>query len=140
MCVGASKEDMEKEAMVQQLGGDRRLAAVFRFIHSFCEDGMATESNFQMICHIAHTMLTSVLIQAHQNPQNLKNNFSGKHKSAIFDDDDKQSGESSSSSSYTCDNCGADDADKKCARCKQTYYCNRDCQVSHWKIHKVDCH
>lgn len=35
-----------------------------------------------------------------------------------------------------------DDEDQKlnkCARCKRTYYCSRDCQTEHWKIHKATC-
>jgi hypothetical protein len=28
---------------------------------------------------------------------------------------------------------------KQCSRCKVTYYCNRDCQKAHWKIHKKEC-
>jgi hypothetical protein len=27
----------------------------------------------------------------------------------------------------------------KCQRCKVTYYCNRECQVAHWKSHKEAC-
>jgi hypothetical protein len=28
---------------------------------------------------------------------------------------------------------------KACGRCKNTYYCSRDCQVADWKIHKTTC-
>lgn len=26
-----------------------------------------------------------------------------------------------------------------CSRCKKTYYCNRECQLDHWKVHKNYC-
>jgi len=42
-----------------------------------------------------------------------------------------------------CANCGAIDGDselfKKCARCKVTFYCGRECQTAHWSTHKVGC-
>ncbi|CAI5992250.1 unnamed protein product [Closterium sp. NIES-64] len=28
---------------------------------------------------------------------------------------------------------------KACARCSQAAYCDRDCQVAHWKVHKLQC-
>ena len=28
---------------------------------------------------------------------------------------------------------------KMCIKCKQTQYCSKDCQRSHWKIHRQDC-
>jgi hypothetical protein len=36
----------------------------------------------------------------------------------------------------------SDDASEqfsKCSRCKVAYYCSRECQKGHWKIHKKDC-
>ena len=27
----------------------------------------------------------------------------------------------------------------KCGRCKKVYYCNKECQKAHWKIHKPVC-
>jgi len=28
---------------------------------------------------------------------------------------------------------------KKCSKCNLAYYCSRDCQLAHWKIHKKNC-
>lgn len=28
---------------------------------------------------------------------------------------------------------------KKCASCKSAYYCSKECQMLHWKIHKIVC-
>ncbi|KAK4500212.1 hypothetical protein PRZ48_008398 [Zasmidium cellare] len=39
-----------------------------------------------------------------------------------------------------CSNCWTASTDlKRCARCKTTAYCNRDCQHAHWKTHKEAC-
>ena len=34
---------------------------------------------------------------------------------------------------------GADENFMCCSKCKHTYYCSKDCQVSHWKSHKANC-
>ena len=40
-----------------------------------------------------------------------------------------------------CDGCGERALGlRRCARCKQTQYCSRECQVAHWQVHKRDCH
>ena len=43
----------------------------------------------------------------------------------------------------SCAHCRADLPEGKqscCVECKAAYYCNRDCQVAHWKAgHKKDC-
>ena len=41
-----------------------------------------------------------------------------------------------------CGNCGTvfNPELKKCSTCKKVSYCNRYCQKSHWKEHKIDCH
>lgn len=43
-----------------------------------------------------------------------------------------------------CDNCERTSAEtertlQRCARCKTVFYCSRDCQRQHWKIHKRVC-
>ncbi|XP_069824774.1 zinc finger MYND domain-containing protein 10 isoform X2 [Dendropsophus ebraccatus] len=37
-----------------------------------------------------------------------------------------------------CGSCGAE-AVKRCSRCQNEWYCNRQCQVSHWQKHKKAC-
>ncbi|XP_040264492.1 zinc finger MYND domain-containing protein 10 isoform X2 [Bufo bufo] len=37
-----------------------------------------------------------------------------------------------------CGSCGAEAA-KRCSRCQSGWYCNRQCQVSHWQKHKKAC-
>ncbi|KER28608.1 hypothetical protein T265_13539 [Opisthorchis viverrini] len=37
-----------------------------------------------------------------------------------------------------CVVCGAD-APKRCSRCRQEWYCRRECQVKHWPKHKKAC-
>lgn len=38
-----------------------------------------------------------------------------------------------------CYTCGDENPDKKCSKCKQVQYCNRECQRLHWQIHKKEC-
>lgn len=37
-----------------------------------------------------------------------------------------------------CANCG-NAAEKRCSKCKQVWYCGRDCQVEDWSTHKANC-
>ena len=37
-----------------------------------------------------------------------------------------------------CGHCGKD-ATHRCSKCKNAWYCNRDCQVRAWKSHKPLC-
>ncbi|EER01934.1 MYND finger protein, putative [Perkinsus marinus ATCC 50983] len=37
-----------------------------------------------------------------------------------------------------CPECGKD-ADQRCTRCKREFYCSRQCQVAHWRIHREHC-
>lgn len=43
----------------------------------------------------------------------------------------------------TCGNCGMEEKALAqfpgCSVCKKTYYCGKECQKAHWKIHKNDC-
>lgn len=39
-----------------------------------------------------------------------------------------------------CQNCSKQNCSLRCSRCHLVYYCNRECQVAHWKAkHKRDC-
>ena len=38
-----------------------------------------------------------------------------------------------------CDCCGKPGPTKNCSRCLSYYYCNRECQLKHWKDHKHHC-
>lgn len=39
----------------------------------------------------------------------------------------------------SCSSCGFQCGNLKCGKCGSVYYCNRSCQVAHWKIHKNEC-
>ena len=38
-----------------------------------------------------------------------------------------------------CAQCSAFGCPNRCSRCKQVWYCSRECQKAHWKVHKPDC-
>lgn len=38
-----------------------------------------------------------------------------------------------------CDACNEENPSKKCSKCKQVQYCDRECQRLHWFIHKKTC-
>lgn len=38
-----------------------------------------------------------------------------------------------------CCFCGKPNCTQKCVRCLSTVYCDRNCQVQHWPIHKKEC-
>ncbi|KAL4477620.1 hypothetical protein ABPG74_002770 [Tetrahymena malaccensis] len=39
---------------------------------------------------------------------------------------------------FKCELCKKE-ATKRCSQCKTVWYCTRECQVAHWKDHKVSC-
>ena len=41
--------------------------------------------------------------------------------------------------SAVCWRCGGGPARKKCARCRCAYYCDAECQSSHWHTHRRTC-
>ena len=38
-----------------------------------------------------------------------------------------------------CSSCGEEKPDKKCSKCKEVQYCDRQCQRLHWFMHKKTC-
>lgn len=38
-----------------------------------------------------------------------------------------------------CSTCGDEKPDKKCSKCKEVQYCDRECQRLHWFVHKKEC-
>jgi hypothetical protein len=38
-----------------------------------------------------------------------------------------------------CGSCAAANAGRKCGGCKQFFYCDRECQTAHWKLHRKEC-
>lgn len=39
----------------------------------------------------------------------------------------------------SCSSCGEEKPDKKCSKCKEVQYCDRECQRLHWFMHKKEC-
>jgi hypothetical protein len=39
-----------------------------------------------------------------------------------------------------CTNCNTKGYHKKCSGCKKVHYCSAECQKTHWKTHKPECH
>ncbi|KAF8990931.1 ankyrin repeat-containing domain protein [Cyathus striatus] len=51
-----------------------------------------------------------------------------------------RNGEEAPRSEKACAACGKKDIPlKNCAKCQVVRYCSRECQCSHWKIHKITC-
>lgn len=39
----------------------------------------------------------------------------------------------------SCAQCMGENKSAKCQQCRLVFYCNRDCQKKHWKVHKPQC-
>ena len=48
-------------------------------------------------------------------------------------------GSGAAAGSPSCAVCGSMAGLKACSRCQEVYYCSRDHQTAHWKIHKKTC-
>ena len=46
---------------------------------------------------------------------------------------------STMSDDFVCGNCIKPNATKKCEGCETMFYCDQNCQLSHWKLHKMLC-
>jgi hypothetical protein len=79
---------------------------------------------------------------ARQNPGQQNFEYGGAEAQKIYDQflkaPDAKMGRADM---YTCAYCGTTSSDKlsMCSRCKTISYCTRECQVSHWKVHKKEC-
>ena len=38
-----------------------------------------------------------------------------------------------------CSQCETEGATKKCSSCKQAFYCSKECQKAHFRMHKKEC-
>jgi len=62
--------------------------------------------------------------------------LTGKYYSKNIREEKKKS----SNEHRNCGRCGKNDENsKKCTGCFHVFYCNQDCQVTHWPQHKVEC-
>lgn len=50
-----------------------------------------------------------------------------------------QRGFTDSENIVKCATCSEENASKKCSKCRQVQYCDRECQRLHWFIHKKEC-
>ncbi|EFC42523.1 predicted protein [Naegleria gruberi] len=53
--------------------------------------------------------------------------------------EEKTTIDESASKSYNCACCGKPNSKKKCGACQAVVYCSKECQASHWKVHKTQC-
>ena len=57
----------------------------------------------------------------------------------IVDSDEFKLKFNGKNTSKQCGSCNNPNSKLKCSKCKLIYYCNRECQVKHWKEHKLIC-
>lgn len=75
----------------------------------------------------AHVATTHLLARSRDDLKALAN---------VYGDD---SFEEAAGLSPRCALCGAADAHKRCSRCRNAFYCSRECQVKDWNAHKPMC-
>jgi hypothetical protein len=69
----------------------------------------------------------------------LPQQYSGKefHHDEISSMDPKTRAEFMGRSCYFCFKTNA--SMQKCARCVKAHYCSKECQLTHWPLHKKEC-
>jgi len=70
--------------------------------------------------------------------------MSAEEKRIKFQQMRKESAQIASKTTRKCENCNRKDSsalvlDKKCKGCKKVYYCNEECLMAHWNVHKDIC-
>ncbi|KAH8315709.1 zinc finger MYND domain-containing protein 10 homolog [Drosophila kikkawai] len=96
------------------------------------QDSVFLSKNRADICALASRLSgaygTDLLCELEQNLEDLK----------LGEPQDTQAGGDAEPDHNSCAMCQAK-AKKKCANCKQVYYCSRDCQLKDWPQHKELC-
>jgi len=160
ICFGADDASCEDPNKYPQYSGaDRRVALVNQYIHRFLENGQATMDDFKPISLGCYNFLLATLEETlsdeekeanfvkrpaghkghHDSRACSSHSHSHSHSPSCSHNPSSSSSSSSAPEDAKCGNCGKEEPEKKCARCKTTYYCNRDCQQKHWKKHKKAC-
>ncbi|KAH8295992.1 hypothetical protein KR054_000123 [Drosophila jambulina] len=115
------QEELMKE--VEKDGGFYQIAQA--------QDSVFLSKNREDICALASRLSgaygTELLCELEQNLEDHK----------LGEPQDTQAG-GDAEPDHSCATCQAK-AKKKCANCKQVYYCSRDCQLKDWPQHKTAC-